>query len=453
MFYNVHKKKRKNLIVQRNSLSNSISSSEFNELMEKIGLFQKKPLLAISYSGGPDSTALLLKLCEWSKNNGAKLISFIINHNLKENSMEESEIAKKNSESLLIETHILNWQGSKPKSKIMKTARDKRYELLEQECKKRHIFHLFTAHHLDDQIETYLMRSQRKGFDLGQSSMNVVTEKENFRIIKPFLFISKKRLIDTCKYHKMKWNNDKMNHLDNFERVRTRKILKNINSYQKTVFLKKIQLKKKMKIITEYEISKFIYDELIFFKHGLFSFKKDSFLNLQSFLQYEILKRILLTNSGKQYGPRLKCVKRIVKFLKNKYGKQTLHSSIIENKNNIVNIYRECKKTFLNTDHELILKKNEVKLWDYRFLIYSNQGDLVLININETNVEKIKKKFNNFKGEWMPGNILQTLPLIKTKNKFLIPFISSTREMSMHGIKFYFNPKNSLTSNKISIGI
>ena len=63
------------------------------------------------------------------------------------------------------------------------------------------------------------------------------------------------------------------------------------------------------------------------------------------------------------------------------------------------------------------------------------------------------KKFNNFKGEWMPGNILQTLPLIKTKNKFLIPFISSTREMSMHGIKFYFNPKNSLTSNKISIGI
>ena len=53
----------------------------------------------------------------------------------------------------------------------------------------------------------------------------------------------------------------------------------------------------------------------------------------------------------------------------------------------------------------------------------------------------------------MPGNILQTLPLIKTKNKFLIPFISSTREMSMHGIKFYCNPKNSLTSNKISIGI
>ena len=354
MFYNVHKKKRKNLIVQRNNLSDSISSSEFNELMKKIGLFQKKPLLAISYSGGPDSTALLLKLCEWSKNNEAKLISFIINHNLKKNSTEESEIAKQNSESLLIETHILNWRGLKPKSRIMKTARDKRYELLEQECKKRRIFHLFTAHHLDDQIETFLMRSQRKGFDLGQSSMNLITEKENFRLIKPFLLISKKRLIDTCKYHKMQWVNDQMNHLDNFERVRTRKILKNINSYQKTVFLKKIQLKKKMKIITEYEISKFIYDELTFFGHGLFRFKKDSFLNLQNFLQYEILKRILLTNSGKQYGPRLKCVKRIAEFLKNKFGKQTLHSSIIENKNNIVNIYRECKKTFLNTDHELI---------------------------------------------------------------------------------------------------
>ena len=53
----------------------------------------------------------------------------------------------------------------------------------------------------------------------------------------------------------------------------------------------------------------------------------------------------------------------------------------------------------------------------------------------------------------MPSNILQTLPLIKTKNKFLIPFISSAKEMSLHRIKFYFNPKNSLTSNKINIGI
>ena len=67
MFYKEQKQKKINLSVQRNKIVKNITSNEFSLLMERIGFFETNPSIAISYSGGSDSSALLLKLSEWSK--------------------------------------------------------------------------------------------------------------------------------------------------------------------------------------------------------------------------------------------------------------------------------------------------------------------------------------------------------------------------------------------------
>lgn len=453
MFYKEQKQKKINLNVQRNKIVKNITSTEFNLLMEKIGFFEKNPSIAISYSGGSDSSALLLKLSEWSKKNNAKLIAFIVNHGLKATSLEESIRAKIKAESLFIETHILSWQGIKPTSAIMKKARDKRYELISSECKKRNIYHLFTAHHLDDQIETYYMRSQRKGFKLGYSSMNMITEKKNYRIIKPFLHIYKERLMATCDFHAFNWIDDPFNKIPDFERVRTRETLQKKSKRQKEMFTHKIQNMKRAKEKFEKKIASFIFNNLTFLKYGLFTFNKSRFLKLEESLKYEVLKRLLLVNSGKEYGPKLRSIQNLVRKLRENKSKLTLQSSIIESKNDIINIYRECRKTFLNTPKKILVKKNESFLWDFRFKLVSKKENILIQNINEFNIFDVKKRIDNRSGLWLPSYIMQTLPLIKKGNSFFIPFISSSTQLSKNGIEFFFKPKYSLTSNKINIGI
>ena len=46
-------------------------------------------------------------------------------------------------------------------TRIQEKARTKRYELLLNFCKEHNFSHLLFAHHLDDQIETILMREEK----------------------------------------------------------------------------------------------------------------------------------------------------------------------------------------------------------------------------------------------------------------------------------------------------
>ena len=107
----------------------------------------------------------------------------------------------------------------------------------------------------------------------------------------------------------------------------------------------------------------------------------------------------------------------------------------------------------MNNPKQILVKKNESFLWDYRFKLLSTKENILLQNINEFNIYDVKKRIDNRFGFWLPSYILQTLPLIKKRNIFFIPFISSSTQLSNNGIEFFFKPKYSLTSNKINIGI
>ena len=56
----------------------------------------------------------------------------------------------------------LNGIMKKIKTRIMERARDARYENIINLCKKMKIIHLMTAHNLEDNLETYLMRKKKK---------------------------------------------------------------------------------------------------------------------------------------------------------------------------------------------------------------------------------------------------------------------------------------------------
>lgn len=417
--------------------------------MSKINFFEKKPIFGISYSGGVDSLALLYLLKKWLDKREGKLKAFIVDHGLKKTSSNESFVAKQNAEKLGVKAKILKWEGIKPTSRIMETARKKRYEMIINECTKDKIINLFVGHHLDDQLETYQMRFLRNCSAIGLSSMSVSSELKEVRLLRPLINFDKKRLIETCKSNKLNWNNDPLNNDLTYERVQIRKSLMNISEKKKKTMKKKIQYFQQLKEKYEVLISNFFIKHVTFYPWGVFEIDKNKLFQEKKKNQIEFFRKILTTSSGKIYSPRYKSVNKLIENLKNNVKqRQTLHSCTIDNKNEKIFILREVNKTKKNFTKKMIVNPKEHILWDYRFQVSSIKHEIELKIIDLNSWVFIKNYFFKKKNRRLKFRILQSLPLIKKKNKFFIPFVNDALELKESGIDFFFNPINSLTINK-----
>ena len=60
-----------------------------------------------------------------------------------------------------IVAHILVWKGKKPSKNIQSLAREKRYELLFNQCEKLKCKNILLGHHQDDLMENFFLRILR----------------------------------------------------------------------------------------------------------------------------------------------------------------------------------------------------------------------------------------------------------------------------------------------------
>ena len=126
-------KKHKKILSQLNQKKISKIYNEFSSSL-KI-----KEDLAVAVSGGPDSLALAYLTKCYSLKNKIKVKYYLVNHMLRKEATLEAETVKKILKKIDIHCTILNWNGKKPSRNIQATARDKRYSLLANECKKNNI--------------------------------------------------------------------------------------------------------------------------------------------------------------------------------------------------------------------------------------------------------------------------------------------------------------------------
>ena len=124
---------RKKTLSQLNQKKISKIYNEFSSSLKNKGN------LAVAVSGGPDSLALAYLAKCYSLKNNIKVKYFIVNHKLRKESSLEAKEVKKVLSKFDIKSTILNWNGKKPSKNIQATARDKRYSLLANECKKNNI--------------------------------------------------------------------------------------------------------------------------------------------------------------------------------------------------------------------------------------------------------------------------------------------------------------------------
>ncbi len=150
-------------------------------------------------SGGPDSMALCHMMARACSQVQGQLYAVTVDHGLRTESAEEAKTVSKwigawNN----VEHTILEWEGSKPKTRIMEEARRARFNIMGDMARKKCIKHIFLAHQLEDQAETFLMRlAKGSGLD-GLSAMREVCVSESLTFCRPLLRISKEDLISYC---------------------------------------------------------------------------------------------------------------------------------------------------------------------------------------------------------------------------------------------------------------
>ena len=185
--------------------------------------------VGIAVSGGPDSLALLLLLAANAR--PGKVEAATVDHALRLESRAEAEMVAEICERLGVPHQILTarWD-EKPATAIQERARAMRYRLLGQWAAKRGLKALLTAHHLDDQAETLLMRFARGAGIRGLAGMRSVarTPGGNIMLLRPLLGWRRFELEAICEVSGLKPADDPSNADEQFERVRVRKALREI---------------------------------------------------------------------------------------------------------------------------------------------------------------------------------------------------------------------------------
>ncbi|HEX2152268.1 MAG TPA: tRNA lysidine(34) synthetase TilS [Stellaceae bacterium] len=195
---------------------------EFSASLAAIGGFEARPLIAVAVSGGPDSMALMLLADRWARTHGGRAWGLTVDHGLRRESADESRMVGLWLGARAIPHEILPWAGPKPTSGIQEAAREARYRLLTAWCRSRFCLHLLAAHHLEDQIETHLIRRRAGSGVEGLAGMSAVRELRGCRLLRPLLAVRRERLAALLAAEGQPFLRDPSNLNPLFERARLR---------------------------------------------------------------------------------------------------------------------------------------------------------------------------------------------------------------------------------------
>jgi len=202
--------------------------------------FLKEKKLLIAISGGVDSVVLTHLL--HALNFDVSLAHCNFNLRATESDKDE-DFVKKIGETLHLKTFTTSFETKKYAGKnqlsTQVAARNLRYNWFQEIIQKHHFDFLLTAHHADDNLETFIINLTR---GTGLEGLTGIPEV-NQLIVRPLLIFSRDEIEKYAVQHQIKWREDLSNASSKYVRNKIRHevipILKEINpslleSFQKT---------------------------------------------------------------------------------------------------------------------------------------------------------------------------------------------------------------------------
>ncbi len=305
----------------------------------------KKKKFVVAVSGGPDSLALTALTKAVNSEKKLRFFYVLVNHNIRKNSFLEANKIKRLLKKNQIHLNILN-NKSQIKKNIQSEARKIRYDLLIKFCKKKKTKVLMTAHHLDDQVETFFIRLSRGSGLTGLSAMQKLTKlNREILLLRPLLNVQKKNLIKISKMAFGGFIQDPSNKNVKFLRTRVRGLKRPLNKIGITYeqIIKSINNLSSSKETLDHYYTK-ISNELILKKNNQITINLTTFKTLKSDIKYRLINDSIKRLKNNYYNPRSKKTQNLIKSIESKnFKKSTLAGCIFLKNMDILTLKVEKK--------------------------------------------------------------------------------------------------------------
>ena len=184
----------------------SIIEKKLYQYCNELNMQIQELSIILSFSGGIDSTVLASLLIELRDKFEFELILIHFNHNTHEKAHKMDRFCQSFAQKNNVDYYSEKFYFRK-KANFESHARKKRYFALINLSNKLDIPIVFTAHHLDDQIETLYMKMLDKSDWISQIGI-----RDNIgKLKRPLLDIQKEVIRQTAQVRKLKWIEDPSN--------------------------------------------------------------------------------------------------------------------------------------------------------------------------------------------------------------------------------------------------
>ncbi len=314
------------------------------QFYDEIDIDLSKPLI-VSVSGGVDSMVLL----DFLRRMDLNIVVVHFNHQRRQQSDREAEMVKEYTDkyNLAYNYYKLNITSSD----FQNRARILRHRHLEEVAKRLNTPYIFTAHHLDDLLETILINITRGSNLLGYAGMRLITQIGNFQYVKPLLYHSKDEIIDYATRNNVPYMEDDSNYTTEYLRNRYRLTLVPIMKQENANLLTVIK-QYNQQLIAAYDAIK---NETLAYLEGKDNINIPQFKQLSQAVQDDVIAHLLESN---KVNVNYRLVERIRKVLLSKKPNQTVSLS---NQYQLVKFYEKAE---IKPATEFYFKKIKIKELD-----------------------------------------------------------------------------------------
>lgn len=341
--------------------------------------------VGLAVSGGRDSVALMLLVAQARADLHPfpDVIVYSVDHGLRSGSADECRIVAGWAEICGFIHRTLSWSGPKPSSNQQAAARQARYRLLAEAAVCDDVQALVTAHHLEDQAETFLIRLARGSSVRGLSSMASEAIINEIAVLRPLLDVRRADLDKFLDDMDQTWIEDPSNSNARFERVKVRAAKPTLDAIGLTAerLSNTARSMRRAHDALEFYVDRAFHRAVQVFRYGFVSVQWSKVVNEPDEIQLRLLDRLIEMISPNTYPPRLTALDRLRERIdvdctrqeeRTGNGLSTLAGCAFEWREDLLWIYREAGRTGFPCDQVIDGKK---LIWDKRFTVEICNGE------------------------------------------------------------------------------
>jgi tRNA(Ile)-lysidine synthase len=326
--------------------------------------------LVLAASGGPDSTALMLLMARWRDR--PPVLVAIVDHSLRPEAAAEAKMAAENAERLGLPWRILKAPESYAGGNLQDWARRVRYRCLIAAAHEAGYDAIVTAHHLDDQAETFLLRLARGSGVYGLAAMPEESVADGVALVRPLINVARAALLEIARESGLPVVSDPSNLDPRFDRVRLRSLMPELAAHGLTPerLAETAERLGRAAAALDHYTTSLLRERFEVDAFGIIGGLCEAFAEAPEEVGLRALALILKAVGGADYTPRLEGVEAVYQAIREAGPstdlKRTLHGVVIGVKRGRLTARREWGRRGLAA---VAAPPGATLVWDSRFRV------------------------------------------------------------------------------------